>query len=258
MKYILLLALSLIMACKPNTKTEDTATAEAEITYPENFEKVLEAHGGLDVWDTYQTLSFTMPGAGVNEVQTIDLHTRKDKVERGSATLGFDGTTVWLHDPENSYKGNPDFYHNLMFYFYAMPFVLADSGIIYEETEALEVNGTTYPGIKISFEPQTGASSNDEYFLYYDAETYQMRWLGYTATFGAAEKSTQVNYIAYDNWSAVEDILLPQSITWYGSEQGKITEARRTVNFEARSLDKQAKPDAFYQKPAASSENENL
>ena len=256
--YLLIFLLLALNACKTNSEKEqqnlsETATTPIE-NHPQTLQKILNAHGGLDNWNRYQTLSFTIPGE-VSEKHSIDLNSRKDKVERGNATLGFDGTTVWLHDPENSYKGNPDFYHNLMFYFYAMPFVLADPGIIYEETEALEVNDTIYPGLKISFKPQTGASSNDEYYLYYNPESYRMRWLGYTATFGAAEKSNQVNYIAYDNWSSVEDILLPESITWYGSEEGKITEARRTVNFEARSLDKQAKPDEFYQKPAVQSEN---
>jgi len=255
MKHFLLLTLCLFMACKPSTKTESPIPAQVEAKYPEAFQKILDAHGGLDTWDTYKTLTFTIPGEPVSETQTIDLHSRKDHIQRGTASLGFDGEQVWLHDPENSYKGNPEFYHNLMFYFYAMPFVLADEGIVYEKTEALRVNDTTYPGLKISFEANVGKSSNDEYYLYYDPETSQMRWLGYTATFGAQEKSDQINYIAYDNWTPVADVLLPHSITWYASENGSITNPRRTVDFENISLDSESKPDAFYQKPALQAEN---
>ena len=255
MKQLLLLTLCLITACKPNTKTEDPVSPQTETAYPQNLENILNAHGTLDTWDGYKTLSFTIPGEPVSETHTIDLHSRKDRVDRDSVSLGFDGERVWLYDPKNSYTGNPEFYHNLMFYFYAMPFVLADPGIIYEETEALVVNDTSYAGLQISFEPQTGASANDEYYLYYDTETYQMRWLGYTATFGAEEKSDQITYIAYNDWQTVGEVVLPRSITWYASENGKPTTPRRTVNFDNVSLDEASKPDAFYQKPAAADLN---
>lgn len=255
LKYSLLLLLLAFAACKPNTKTQEPAETQTEAAYPQTLQKVLNAHGGLDTWDRYKTLSFTIPSEPVSETHTIDLHSRKDQVQRGSASLGYDGAEVWLYDPENSYKGNPEFYHNLMFYFYAMPFVLADEGIIYEETDALSVNDTVYPGLKISFEPQTGVSSNDEYYLYYHPENYRMRWLGYTATFGANEKSDQINLIAYDNWMSVAEVRLPRSITWYAVENGQPTTPRRTINFENISLNTASKADNFYQKPATEPQN---
>ena len=248
MKYTFLLLLA-FAACKPNTKTEETVDAQTETNHPQNLENILNAHGTLDTWDGYKTLSFTIPGEPVSETHTVDLHSRKDRVDRDSVSLGFDGEHVWLHDPGNSYKGNPEFYHNLMFYFYAMPFVLADPGIIYEETKALVVNDTTYAGIKISFEPQTGVSANDDYYLYYDTKTYQMRWLGYTATFGAGEKGNQITYIAYNDWQTVGEVLLPRSIIWYASENGQPTTPRRTVNFDNASLKTQTRPQSFYSKP---------
>ncbi|MGO4912910.1 DUF6503 family protein [Leeuwenhoekiella sp. W20_SRS_FM14] len=253
MKYFLLLTLCLFMACKPNSEnnSEKPQAEKSGVTatsYPETFQKILDAHGGLDTWDTYKTLAFTIPGEPVSETQTIDLHSRKDHIQRGTASLGFDGEQVWLHDPENSYKGNPEFYHNLMFYFYAMPFVLADPGIIYEKTEALVVSDTSYPGLKISFEENIGSSANDEYYLYYDTETYQMRWLGYTATFGAAEKGTGINYINYSDWMPVQDLILPKSISWYAVEEGKPTVPRNTVNFTEPSLSPEARAETFYSK----------
>ena len=53
-----------------------------------------------------------------------------------------------------------------MFYFYAMPFILADDGIIYEDVAALKFEGKSYPGIKISYESGVGESPEDEYILY--------------------------------------------------------------------------------------------
>ncbi|MFI8377459.1 DUF6503 family protein [Leeuwenhoekiella sp. NPDC079379] len=252
MKYTAL-ALLFIICLSCNSKKEQQpvtitqAIVEETTNYPEILLKILNAHGGLDTWKTYQTLTFTIDKApNTDEVHTIDLHSRKDHIDMGTVSMGYDGNKAWLRDPEQTYKGNADFYHNLMFYFYAMPFVLADQGIIYEQTEDLVVNDTSYLGLKINFEAQIGSSSNDEYYLYYDLETYQMRWLGYTATFGAAEKSDAVNFIAYDNWTLVEHIRLPKSISWYTSENGKLTEPRNTVDFKEIRLSTEARPEAFY------------
>ena len=53
---------------------------------------------------------------------------------------------------QRAIKGIPKFYYNLMFYFYAMPFILADDGIVYEDVKPLDIEGKSYPGIKISYE----------------------------------------------------------------------------------------------------------
>jgi len=83
-------------------------------------------------------------------------------------------------ESDSTSNGNPEFYYNVMFYFYAMPFVLADDGIIYGDIAPLEFEGTAYPGISISYKEGVGSSSKDEYFIYYNPETYQMaiKWLG--------------------------------------------------------------------------------
>ncbi|MDP5044990.1 MAG: DUF6503 family protein [Leeuwenhoekiella sp.] len=256
MKYaVLLLFFVSTLSCKNKTETQSKQTPENSLVsqsnspYPEALSKILEAHGGLTNWNIYQTLCFTIKkGEESDEVHTIDLKTRRDHIDMGMVTMGFNGSEAWLQDPEGTYKGNPEFYHNLMFYFYAMPFVLADPGIIYEKTKALVVSDTSYPGLKISFEENTGSSANDEYYLYYDAETYQMRWLGYTATFGAAEKGTGINYINYSDWMPVQDLILPKSISWYAVEEGKPTVPRNTVNFTEPSLSPEARAETFYSK----------
>ena len=253
MRALLLLGLFILtLSCNSNNSKKEQPVAPVTKTperYPAHFSKVLDAHGTLADWDAFKTLSFTLvPEQGTEEIHTIDLHSRKDRLAIGTATLGYDGEEVWVKDPDSIYKGNADFYHNLMFYFYAMPFVLADEGIIYEKTEALQVADTAYPGIKMQFEANIGASSNDEYYLYYDPNTHQMRWLGYTATFGAAKKSDRVNYIAYHDWQEVEGIVLPHAISWYTVENGIPTQPRSTVRFEQVSLSTASKPKGFYAK----------
>ncbi len=243
------------MACKSEPK-KDTSEPVVQMEkvkemdgYPKGLDKIFEAHGGLDKWKETRTLSYEMPKPGGRETHVIDLWSRKDKVYTDQFSMGFDGTDVWLLDADGVYTGDAAFYHNLMFYFYAMPFVLADKGIVYSETDALVFEGVSYPGIRISYESGVGTSSKDEYFIHYDPETFEMAWLGYTVTYRTGEISENVKWIRYDDWQSMEGLLLPKSITWYNYEGSKILDARKKVPFENVALLKKSQPDSFYEKP---------
>ncbi len=252
--YLLVLALA-IFSCKETPKKEMITDAVEEVAiqvnldkYPAELNKVFEAHGGLNTWKGYKTLNFEMPNEKFNEIQTIDLQKRFDKISTPDYSLGYNGE-VWLLDNTGNYEGKPKFYHNLMFYFYAMPFVLSDDGIKYEEVDAVVYDGISYPGYKISYNSGVGASSTDEYYIHYDAKTYEMRWLGYTMTYFSGAPSNKINWINYADWVKVDRVLLPNSITWHKVEEGKIKEAAKTVNFENASLSRDAKPLDFYAAP---------
>lgn len=251
---IVLLALT-IGACKPSVKKEEVKVEtpvkieKSEKEFPETLEGVFKTHGGLDAWKDQRTLVYEMPKSDFTETHTIDLLTRKDRVDGGKFSMGSDGEKVWLLDTEEQYKGDAGFYHNLMFYFYAMPFVLADDGIIYQEAEALEYDGKTYPGVNISYESGIGASSKDEYYIHYDPDTHQMAWLGYTVTYRTGEKSENVKWIRYDDWQDVNGLTLPKSITWYNYEGSKILDARSNVPFENVTLSKEAMSNDYYEMP---------
>ncbi|MCL6265366.1 DUF6503 family protein [Flagellimonas myxillae] len=256
MKKTTILALILIIAsCKPESKKEESKTIEPTVetrqvrNYPKLLADIFTAHGGLDAWKSQRTLTFELPMEDAKEKHTIDLRSRKDRVDTEQISMGSDGKAVWLMDTEGQYKGDAVFYHNLMFYFYAMPFVLADDGIVYHETENLVYAEKSYPGIRIAYETGVGTSPKDEYFIHVDPETGKMAWLGYTVTYRTGESSDNVKWIRYDNWQTVEDLVLPKSITWYNYEGPKILDARSTVNFENVALSKDAKSGEFYAKP---------
>ena len=244
-----------VTACKQNPKTEKSETPiqqemlENEAVYPDAMVKVFDAHGGLKKWKTQRTLSYVIPKPEFPETHTVDLWSRKDRIATEQFSMGFDGEQAWLADTDEIYKGDAGFYHNLMFYFYAMPFVLADDGIMYTATEDLEYEGKKYPGLQIAYESGVGASSKDEYFIHFDPETHQMAWLGYTVTYRSGESSDNVKWIRYDDWQEVNGLILPKSITWYKYEGRQLQEPANTVNFEEVSLNEDAKPEAFYDKP---------
>lgn len=189
-------------------------------------------------------------GRSGKELNTVSLKDRKSLIENENWTIGFDGADVWLQQKDStSYEGNARFYHNLMFYFYAMPFVLGDDGIQYESIPETELMGETYAGIKISYEPEVGDSPEDEYILFYDPETYAMEWLAYTVTFGKDEKSDRFSYIKYSAWENTKGIVLPTQLTWYQVEEGKPVSVRSSMDFEIISIIETPIPPTVFAKP---------
>lgn len=253
MKFIystIILAL-LIVSCKPNNTTKETeAQPQASRNYPATIASVFKAHGGIGTWNAMNNLCFTMEKEAGNETHTIDLKTRKARIETDKFALGFDGEKVWLdQDSTHFAPQRARFYHNLMFYFYAMPFVLGDDGITYTEVDALEFNGVSYPGTKISFGAGVGDAPDDEYILYRDPKTSQMAWLAYTVTYGKNEKSDRFNYIKYDQWTEVNGLQLPSKMHWYKTENGVPTEMRNERSFIKPTATTTQLDAAIFEKP---------
>ena len=255
---VLFVLLFIASACKQETKpvvNEDYSKSTLDVTtsiYPENLTKVFNAHGGIDAWKSMNSLSFTMEKPDGKEVTTTNLDSREALIESPNATIGFDGNKAWfLNKMEGEYKGYPPkFYYNLMFYFYAMPFILSDDGINYSDVEPLVFEGVTYPGIQVTYNAGVGETPEDRYVLYYNPETYKMEWLGYTVSFVPGIDKKELHFRKYGDWQEVNGLLLPKSITGFGFKNDKPTEAKATTNFSdiklsSSSVDKKvfAKPD---------------
>ena len=244
-KLLFLCAFSvLVLACKTEEKKEIQKEI-SKVDYPVGLGEVFKKHGGLEAWKKANTLSYKIH----EEEHTIDLHSRRTLVTGSNYTLGFDGKEVWLAQQDTTaFKKDPKFYYNLFFYFYAMPFVLADDGIIYEEVASFVHEGVTYPGLKIGYEPKVGMSPEDNYFIYYHPETYQMEWLGYTVTYFSKKSSAKVKMIRYNDWHDVNGFLLPKSITWYKKDEndGVLKASEKKVEFLAPLVSKATMAKNFF------------
>jgi hypothetical protein len=241
--FYLLLILSL-GSCQQKT-AEPAATVKEMPTYPASITKVFDAHGGVDQWAKMQSLSYEIVKEEKNEEQIIDLNNRNERIEGADFISGYDGTNYWL-EADTSYQGNVKFYKNLIFYFYAMPFVVADPGVNYDTADDLIFDGVSYPGIRISYDDGIGISPKDEYFIHYDAETHQMEWLGYTVTFRSQETSTAVKWIRYDDWQMLNGLKLPKSIAWYTLEENLPVAERNRREFVNIKLSQTALPASTF------------
>ncbi|GGZ77959.1 DUF6503 family protein [Algibacter mikhailovii] len=225
----------LFVACKEQkekvviSSKEDTSIRDNK--YPKNLLNVFEAHGGLKHWNTFQTLEFTMEKPNGAERTLTDLKNRKSFISTDKFQIGYNGQDVWIKQDSMHYKGKPKFYYNLMLYFYAMPFILADDGIVYSDADPLVFEGQTFPGIRIGYNSGVGESPEDEYILYFDAETHKMTWLGYTVTFFTKEKGKEFHFIKYSDWQEVNGLILPETLSWYAYENNKPTEKKSDLKF---------------------------
>ena len=249
-----------LTACKNDkTATSEVVEETKEVimdntamatNYPDAMSAIFKAHGGMDNWNKMNNLCFEMEGRAGVETHTTSLKDRKSKIEAKDWTIGYDGPDVWLlQNQEEAFKGNARFYHNLMFYFCAMPFIVGDDGIQYEAVPPTELDGVMYPGIKISYNAGVGDSPDDEYIVYYDDATKQMTWLGYTVTYRSQEKSDKWSFIKYADWQEVNGLVLPKKLTWYNVEEGKPTTERNDMLFTKVTSTETVLTPAVFEKP---------
>ncbi|MFY0606718.1 MAG: hypothetical protein JXR10_08385 [Cyclobacteriaceae bacterium] len=211
-----------LIGCQPKVeKSQEDPSAELKLNsdFPKDLDKVFTAHGGYEAWSNMRALSFKMESK--NELHQVSLWDRKSLISGPEKVIGYDGENVWLA-PDTIEVGNARFYNGLFFYFFAMPFVLGDPGIIYEPLEEKDLMGKRYKGIKISYENGVGDAPKDNYILWYDLETYQMEWLMYTVTYGSDEASDSYRLIKYSGWTDFEGIKLPTSLEWYNYENDSV------------------------------------
>ncbi|UII20621.1 DUF6503 family protein [Fulvivirga ligni] len=246
----------LIISCsapsKEDNKDNNITDSEPKMEYPDLLSKVLEAHGGLDKWKYYGSLQYeavSTLGGEKRERQSIDLYSRKVLIESDNYKLGMDGENVWVAPNKEAFgEMSPRFYHNLLFYFFSIPFVFADPGIQYEELGTRTLDSITYDALKISYQGGVGDASNDEYIGLFDQETHQLKLLLYTVTYFSGEKHNNFNALKYD-WQKANGLLVPSAITGYKYEADTLGDIRYKTEFQNVSFRHEDFADEMFEMP---------
>ncbi|GGX10973.1 hypothetical protein [Aquimarina muelleri] len=253
----LLFIIILLASCNSKVNKEPEAKKEPKeeiipdrsADFPEDITAVFKAHGGILAFDQMNTLVFEKVNPEGNEKHITDLKTRRARIETDKFVLGFDGKEAWIVQDSTYFERDPRFYHNLMFYFYTMPFVLGDQGISYQKSDDLKVDGISYPGYKISYGDGVGDSPKDNYFLYYDKASKKMKFLGYTVTFFSKETSEKISLVEYTDWNDVNGLLLPKTLKWREYKDGLVGNVKKEVNFINAKASKQKPSASLFEKP---------
>ena len=248
--FIFSLTICVLAACQPSTNSSSSekpiSTYQSPAHHTELLSSVFDAHGGYEQWSNMKALSYSK-----GEEETItNLVNRKIRVSDPQRTIGYDGNEVWI-SPDSIDASRARFYHNLYFYFYAMPFVVGDPGAFYEEVPSRQIQGKNYRGIKVSYNEGVGDASDDNYILWIDPETSQMEWLMYTVTYRSQEPSEDYRLIKYDDWQTFSGVKLPTKLQWYNFEEGEAGEPRGDgVTFENIELATEAPADSLFEIPS--------
>lgn len=247
--FIFALSIATIAACQPSSGSSSADEQTPAYTIPshhtEQLSKLLDAHGGYEQWSKMNTLSYSKG----DESTITNLQNRKIRLETDKKVIGFDGNEVWVA-PASVDASKARFYHNLYFYFYAMPFVVGDPGAYYEAVDSMNIKGKSYNGIKISYLDGVGDASDDNYILWTDPETNQMEWLMYTVTYRSGEPSENYRLINYEDWGSFNGLILPTKMQWYHFDGDSIGGKRGdAMIFENVIIDKTYPPDSLFVKP---------
>ena len=232
--YSLFLVALLLSSCssKPskNVSKEEVINSHTS-RLPPILAKGIMAHGGIEKWNAFQTVSYELQTSSNNQEQIIDLHTRKVRITDSLFVLGYDGDQVWVSPNLKSFgNGSPRFYHNLYFYFFAMPYVLTDSGIKYEDLGEQTIAGKTYHAVKVSYDEGVGDSSEDFYIAHFNPKTGLMELLLYTVTYFTKESNKKYNALFYD-WQEVNGLQVAKSIKGYKYDSGRLGDFRYEAFF---------------------------
>ncbi len=250
------LCILLLAGCtQPTTEQEDAQLPETTYTYPEDMPNVLqqclEKNGGIQAWKTAGGLSYELQRGDGSENHTIDLPSRKVLIEADSFQIGFDGQQVWVAPNKAAFgTSSARFYHNLYFYFFAIPHVLTDPGIRYDDMGFHTVDSISYHKVGIRYGDGVGDSPEDEYHLYIDPSTFDLKFITYTVTYFSGESSDKFNSLVYDGWTQAGGLRFPSTLTSYRWEDGGFGEQRFKTVFTDIQLSAERPEASIFTMPA--------
>ena len=209
------------------------------------LDRGIAAHGGIQKWQSYGMLAYDMHRGEATERHVIDLYKRRTRQTAENFEIGYDGSEVWIMPNKEAFGGSPSFYNGLYFYFFGIPFVLADPGANREALGRVLVDSTEYDAIKISFDAGIGGSPDDYYIAHFDPESHRLRFVLYTATYFGGEPSEAYNALVYETWQDIGGLTLPETLQWYvwDGERRQFGEARGGASFSNVKLEAES-PDA--------------
>lgn len=228
---------------------QDQSTAKPK-SYPDIFNKVLDAHGGKANWDAMNTLTYTRGKAEKKEYHTVDLKTRMSLIEvKEKYKLGFDGKDVWVSPNRDSFPGkSPRFTHNLHFYFVAIPFVFTDPGVNLKDGGIVENGGKQYHLINVTFGENIGDAPEDQYNMYVDPKTNRVDFITYSVTYFDKSRASKYNALKYD-WVDANGLLAPTKYIGYKWENETLGEQRYESQIGDALYEKESKKASFFGKP---------
>ena len=202
--------------------------------------RAIDAAGGLEAWYSAPTSAYAWEYANVGSNTQFKSYLVADNYSRriyhDLLTVGdygepqdvegrfaWDGTDAWMW-PAEIENPNPRFWAATGFYFSSIPFVLADPGVVFESLPDAELDGEMYDMVRAGFEDGVGDAS-DNYTLYVDKETGQVRAIRYTVTYGGRPARGE-SLFYYNDYTTVDGLTVPTHFRGFQFVDGEKGEFR--------------------------------
>ncbi|MEM7007877.1 MAG: DUF6503 family protein [Thermodesulfobacteriota bacterium] len=219
-----------------------------------------EAHGGLETFQKYGGLEYDqqMVISGVINVsdnQVFDLKSRKALITSDKYTVGFDGNEAWITPNVQALGIPPRFYALTPFYFFGLPFLFADPGVNIESLGTKELNGTQYNVIKVTYDPGIGDTPDDDYVVYLDKDTNQIKLVHYIVTYPPLMQGKSVDELerhaaVYEEWQEVGGLVVPKKLSFYEWSDDQLGDsARGYMTFEDVTFSVQTPDPKIFEMP---------
>lgn len=220
------------------------------------LDRTLEAHGGLERWQSFGQYRYSVKEFPLGDkapfdfTQTVDLRHRHHHIVGTGTLSGFDGKSGWATPSIEAVGISPRFYTNGNFYFAAIPFVFADPGIQLRNLGQVEFHGKTYDRVGVSYEKNIGQSSLDSYVLFLDAQTHRLHLIHFTVT-ALAKDPAQAPHkaLVYEQWQTADGLLVPGKLTFYAWSDDELQGDGATYTITNPSFAKDQPDPAIFQVP---------
>jgi hypothetical protein len=232
---------------------------DPRLEQPEEFKKLLDAHGNWSEWVSAKSLSFAMIHETTLEWENhyISLADRKIRIDADPWQIGNDGEKVWISPNRQAFSGKSvQFYHNLYSYFFSIPYIFTDPGVKVEISENKLVNGQSYEAFRVSFGERIGDSPKDTYFMLVDPESGRLAWVLYTVTF-FDKGNTKMNALKYEDYRDAGGLVFPRILTGYQFENDSTKRISYQVSFSDVFLLEEPLDEELFMMPKGNAEVAN-
>ena len=190
-------------------------------------EKMIKAHGGMDVWAGAPSVSFTDVWELKGMPMPVKAHVIVEQGKRRAhleypdfnARIGWDGEQAWSLNWQSPQP--PRFMALLNYFFVNLPWLMKDPGVVLHEPEMVRLSDypVEYIAIRATYEAGVGDTPDDYYVLYIHPETFVLRGCAYVVTYPSllprGAKSTPEHVLIFDDFATVEGLKVPVAFTIY-------------------------------------------
>ena len=219
-----------------------------------------EAHGGLETFKSYSTVEYDQEMAidgivSLKDHQVIDLLSRMTLINSDAYILGFNGDEAWIKPNMEALGIPPRFYSSTPFYFFGLPFLFADPGVNVESLGTKELDGKKYNIVKVTFDSNIGDTPDDDYVVYMDQETNEIKIVHYIVTYPPLMQGKSIDELerhaaVYEEWQEVDGLKVPKKISFYQWTDDKLADTSAGyMLFENVSFKKEAPDSTIFEKP---------